>query len=189
MKTLSLVFVSFALVSANTALADNKQTVHSETKVEQGGDGTYKAKTTSETVDASGTKTEYERDEQAKNKLLGGTEVSTKESVKTDPKGMLNSTTETREVTTSTDRKGDYKHTREADSVDSAGTAHKHKVVQEVSKNGNKVETTETRVDDPKGLMNKKTTEASSTVETNKDGSINSEYSEKVNGKVVHSDK
>ena len=166
MKRAIPVVLAMSLFCLNTALADTKESAHTETSVERASDGTYKSKVTAETVNANGTKTELERTQKAKNKLLGGTEVSTKEEVKTDPKGMLNTTTETREATTSTDRKGNYEHTTSANSVDAQGTAHSKAVTQKISADGKKSSVKETKTDDPKGLLNKKTVETESEVST-----------------------
>ena len=165
MKRAIPVIVSMSLFCLNTALAENKkEAVHTETSVKTSDNG-YKANVNSESVDANGTKTEYERTQKAKTKLLGGTEVSTKEEIKTDPKGMLNSTTDTKEVTTSTDRKGNYEHNTTSNSVDAEGTAHSRETNQKISADGKKITTTETRVEDPKGLLNKKTVETKSEVD------------------------
>lgn len=184
---LSVATIASALFIATGAVADD-QKAHQESTVTKEKDGSYNAEVAKDTVDAAGTAHHAKTKKSHKVYSDGSTKTKVKGEASEDPKGLLNKTKTTEDETASSDAKGNLKDSYTKDSVDSAGTAHQRKADVQVkvhSDGTSKATVTDKSVTDPKGLLNKHTTEVETTAEEKKDGSVVESTKKTVDGKVV----
>lgn len=172
MRKINISILLIALCSANLVIADNKQDSNKQVQMQHNEDGTFEGKAHTEHIDSKGTKVIEETKE--KRVITGdGVEDTVNVEKVADPKGLMNKTVETQETTTKLDKNGLANQQIEAESMDKAGTKHKTSVT--ASQSRTKDGTIETEIkekvsSDPKGLMNKKTTETNTIVREHPNG-------------------
>lgn len=186
MKRIISTFVFAAVVLPGAVYAE-KGKIHKEIDVEQKADGSYEGTATTEAVDAAGTSHKSKTKEKVSNSA-NGQKRFVKSETQTDPKGLGNKTWSKKEVTTDHDANGEQDDKVVAKSVDQAGTGHETttEVEKDVKSDGTvEVTKNEKTVTDPKGLMNKTTSETETTVNQGVDGSTSTTVEKKVDGKTV----
>lgn len=169
MKTLSLLTAGLLLLPVGAAIADT---------------GTA-SKT--ETTDAQGTTVTTEQSNVVKKGWTGATKEEAKVTTEVDPKGLGNS------VKTEVERErvvkdaGNFKDSLKVEHAN--GTVEeetvKKKTAGHLLNDGTTTTTTRSKMVDPKGLGNKRTSEVKEKTETNPDGSFKKSVTKKVNGDTV----
>ncbi len=169
MKSKYILFLTFIISFPTFSAADNRVSVYSETK-EKSGATIIVNESSEQRVDARGT-----------------IEIENSHHRIRDPIGLMNRTSESVNTVSKIRASGDRSET--VASVDTNGTSRTYSTDTEVKKHrtGGKTEVVKSReVVDPKGLMNKQTTEIKEEVERKEDGSMVSRtLTTEIDGKLV----
>jgi len=186
MKLASSLFAVLCLCTPS-AFAEGAKTT-SETSSEIAADGSYKGSSTRTATDAAGTTLKSKVQESEMKDSKGETRVVSKSETVQDPKGLMNKSWSEHETELRRDAAGNYEKDIAARSVDAAGTSHTvdEEIKRKVAANGasttivNKTITT-----DPKGLMNKHTTEVEEVTKRHADGTVTKSVKNEVDGQVA----
>ena len=188
MRILTASVVAFSMVAVSSAAADDSGKFHQETTVKQGKDGAIDAEVTSEKTDAVGTTTTRKDTAETKTTIGGNHEATSTSKITTDPKGLGNKTADKVEITETQGKDGGSNKEAKHESVDAAGTGHSSKSTTDVEvKRDGTVKTTvkDKSVEDPKGLLNKTTTETTKVTNHKADGTTEISKTQKVDGDTV----
>jgi len=188
MKNVSFCLLAASLLFASPLSAETKQKIHAETDSEIGEDGSYKDSSDVSSTDRAGTETKTKIREEGSVNSRGAVSSSYKATTSHDPEGMRNKTWSKTERSSTKKPDGGLRAESTARDVDQHGTAHKatKNVKRDVESDGT-VETTvtEMEVTDPKGLMNKSSTERKKVTERLPDGTATHKSTVKNNGETV----
>ncbi len=188
LRTLGLPFAALCLLSATAAHAADTGSFTSNTQIKGDTAGNYQSKTTEDATDTSGTSQSSVTKEKVAVNGSGDTDVSTSTKTVTDPAGLGNkSTAETSEDTkTKADGSSDSKAVTESSTAGgSTDKAVDQKTVKVDSKGHKKVKVTHKKSHDPKGLMNKTTSETTDTTTQKDNGQTETTHETDVNGKAT----
>lgn len=186
-KLLLLAAATSLSLGATATYAETTASEKVETKMERDADGNYVKKTTTESKDAAGTKTIGNSEIKVKADADGSYKKTVESKSSSDPDGLMNKSQVTSKDSVKSD---DDEYTEEHSMVTKNGdtgtkTTSKGKIEVKADDEGNIEKTVETKTtNDPKGLMNKKSTKSVEKMEQ-KNGENNYRYTKEVDGKTV----
>ena len=192
---MKLPIISTAFVAAllfcgplsKTVKAEDDQKFHAETDTEKSAAGDVKTHLKTEATDAAGTVTKHDVEEKTE-ATAHGKRAKLSHTVSRDPKGLMNKKTETSEATATYDSSGALKKKSSYEGVDAAGTSQRMTSETETARKaggGRRTVMKDKQVQDPKGLMNKHSTEKRTIVDRNADGKATVSTEKDVDGKTV----
>lgn len=115
-KTYALLTMASALAIAHPSFANDKETVKSETKVEQDASGNYERKSSTERTDANSTTTQQDSKVKVDVDNDGSVKKTVESETSVDPKGLMNkSSVKTTDTVEQKDGETTVKHKKKVD--------------------------------------------------------------------------
>jgi hypothetical protein len=186
LRIIGLPLAALCLLAATPAGAADTS-YSSETKVTGDSAGNYDSKTKTESTDTTGTTKTQVSKENVDVEADGDTEVTKTDKTMIDPQGLGNKSAVESKVTTKAKVDGDLdsKSVTKSSTANATDEAVMEKKVRVDSKGNRMSKITHRKSHDPKGLMNKTTTETTDVSQTQASGAVKSTHETTVDGRVT----
>jgi hypothetical protein len=183
-KINTILSASLFLLAAGPVLADSR----TDTTISNHDNGGYDSSLHKDSVDDLGTRTVIDKERNVSVDKNGKVTTTVDSSTVKDPKGLANKETARSSVTTESDPRGNFSRSASSNKVDAEGTRVKttSELDTRVHPDGRKTTESATRtIEDPRGMLNKRTIDTRTTEVEELDGSTRINKEERIDGVVV----